>query len=181
MKRNELERLILLQRSGELSSRQERRLQKSLDSDLEARNLVDEIDAICAGAATTRSETRDDAAQLAAIKHAGEREIARKSKTHGTLNANFYRMWRPAIASAAAALILLTLSYVAWLNQPRQDGEKANGVAVLADADLKIEEQLTELEQEIDLAWLEYSEITDRDKGIKELAEEYLEIKEQEI
>lgn len=182
MKRKEIERLILLRESGEISAGDRKALERETARDSGGVTAIErELEAICAATRTTKSETAVDRSSIEAILKVARDDSARRQKSMiARMDRSFFQLWRPAITYAAAALFLLFISIPLWNHLTDRGGSgKTASVEIIWENDL--DQNLNELDQEISLALLEYSELVDSDRNLDELASELIELKEEEI
>jgi len=96
MNANELEQLLLLEQSGELSPAQRRRLDAALAASPEARRLRDRLRRISAAIPAPAARPAPDAAARIAARLRKDQAPARA----------FRPAWKPALAAAALALLV---------------------------------------------------------------------------
>ena len=124
MDANELERLLLLEQSGELSPPQRRRLDAELSASAEARQARGRLRGLAAALPAPAGEPAPDAA----------RRIAARLRPAPAAAAPGWSAWKPAFA-AAATLALLLGALVFRPAAPNPAGEPARAAAEAADED----------------------------------------------
>lgn len=174
----DMERLLLLKDSGEISAKDLRVLEETLAGKPEARGIADEIELLSNRARLDSSEARVSNASIAAIDLAARSHFGagRLRRTNGA--APFMRTWRPAIYSAAAALLLILSGALIWDRIPTQREYQAQTSDFEWNA--QIDKQLSELDEIVTTTLLEYSELADADRDADSLARELMEIEEME-
>lgn len=182
MNNKDIEKLLLLRDSGELSHQDRRLLEDAISNEPERVARIDnELRSISALAASEEVETAMDRSVADAILEVARAKTKqRKSARNLTFKQPFLNVWRPAITYAAAALFLLLASIPLW-NHFSDTVSKRQAVAVKITWGKELEQNLSELDQEISLALMEYSELADSDRNIDELANELIKMKETEI
>ena len=106
MSNDKLEKLLLLAQTDELSDAQRKELDALLEKTASARALRDDMDALLTAVRETPLPRNVDPTVLRRIEIQGRRELTGPARNAQT---SFLRLWRPAIASGIAAILLLSL------------------------------------------------------------------------
>lgn len=174
--RREIDRLLLLRDSGELDDHKRLRIEREIASNPEVARISSEMENIkglvrVPDEEAVVSEATIDAVLRAARKHHNQRRS-------GVAGDSF--SWRPAIYSAAAALLLLSASLLIWQKLALND--TASDYAMLSlNWNSELDDQLSELDQIVTSTLLEYSDEIDAQRDLNSLARELINLEEAQI
>jgi len=174
--RKEIERLVLLRNSGELDDHKRIEIDERIASDPEVARLCSEMEEMKGLVRIKDEEALVPDKAIETIMHAARRR-SRQRRT-GVVGYSF--SWRPAIYSAAAALLLLSTSLLFWQKLAPQ-APSSNYAMLNLNWNSKIDEQLSELDQLVTSTLLEYSEEIDSQRDLNSLAREIINLEEAQI
>lgn len=173
--REEIEKL-LLRDSGEIGARDGEMLERELQADPELARISSEMQTLKRWARIDEEDARISDATRAAIDDAARRQQgARRAGS-----ARYSASWRPAIYSAAAALMLLLAGALIWRQLLPQSAREDYAMLQL-DWNSHVDDRLSELDQLVTTTLIEYSEEIDAQRDINSLASELLNLKEAKI
>jgi hypothetical protein len=141
MNAKQLEQILLLEQSGELSAKQRRLLDQELAASAETRRLREQLRGLAAAIPSTTAQPAFDAAA----------RINARLRQHSKPTLAFLPAWKPALAAAAAlALLLGVRAYRA--NRTPAPAESAAVAAATEEEDWTdpLDTEFTELESLID-------------------------------
>jgi hypothetical protein len=175
---NEFEKLLLLKSSGELDAGQTRRLEELLESEPGLLKISAQNDAIMkmvrvdAEQTDLKPEVRDPILR-AAERAASDRRLRARV-------AAIPARWRPALLSAAAALLALAAGSFLLLDKRPGTGGSAM-LDTLFVQTRELDAELKQLDQMLTSALLELAENYDTDRDAEALASELLRMEDMKI
>ncbi len=179
MNNNKLVELMLLKDSGEISPSQQQELDRLLADGSEKRETFNEMDGFLDLFRSTDKETALDPHLRARILALGSDRIM-GSNRQGRVQAldNAFKLWRPAIMSAAVALFLFFAILPLYNHVNRGQQPVKEGSAWIVADDWELDLQLLILNEDVTWAYLDYASIADMDKDIDDIAYELMQLTE---
>ncbi|MBU0678273.1 MAG: hypothetical protein KJ626_09140 [Verrucomicrobia bacterium] len=155
MKRETIEKCLLLEQSGELGALMKWRLHRALRHSVEARAMQVELEQIMS-AQSSADELEISGFTVSRIMDEGARVLDRREavKKHAR-PLPFFSLWRPAVVYAAAALLLVVgISYMTFLRDVPQiaDNDISQPEETFVEWNGDFDEQITELDTMLALA-----------------------------